>query len=369
MKLRHLLPMLALIVISGGCDTDTDDVNCDFDAQAMRANYADNLIIPALEEWHTSTQLLSSMAGYFASSPDAQNLVELRIIYWESYRALQRVSAFAFGPGVIGGAAFRDLVNTFPTNVNLINSYVAAGTIDAAVNPNSIVGYPALDHLLFLTAGSSMDDVVASFTTGPDAANRRAYLTSIAQRINSIAATQTADWESYRSTFVNSSGSGEGSTLEQLVNQFNRDFENLKNYKFKIPLGKFNGGVVMPEQVEAYYSGGSAQLAKDQLAALRNMYLGVGMNGSDGLGLDDYLECLRAGADSDGLLSEAIRDQLQNVTDAFALLEDPMSAQLVSNKPVVDEAHTQMQMLVPLTKREMSGALGVQISYQSNDGD
>ncbi len=364
-----LLPMLSLTLLVAGCDTDVDDVNCDFDAQAMRTNYADRLIVPALEEWHVSTQLLEAMTTAFINNPNEENLVELKIVFVASYRSLQKVSVFAFGPGVIGGAAFRDIVNTFPTNANLINSYVAAGTVDAAINPNSIVGYPAMDYLLFREAGTSSQQVVSSFSTGADSANRRAYLLSIAQRINSIAAQQTAGWEAYRSVFVNSTGSGEGSTLEQLVNQFNRDLENLKNFKLKIPLGKFNGGVVMPEQVEAYYSGISAELGREQLNALRNMYLGVGTDGADGLGLDDYLECLKAGADSDGLLSEAIRDQLQSIVDAFDLLQDPMSEQLVSNKPVVDEAHTQLQMLVPLTKREMSGALGVQISYQSNDGD
>src|SRR5690606_9382927 len=99
---------------------------------------------------------------------------------------------------------------------------------------------------------------------GPDATNRLAYLLSNVEYINTMAEQLEEGWDTYRSTFVNSTGSGEGSTLEQLVNQFNRDLENLKNYKLKIPLGKFNGGVVLPSQVEAYYSGITAKLANEQ---------------------------------------------------------------------------------------------------------
>jgi len=361
--------MLAATVLFAGCDTGTDDVNCDFDAQAMRVNYADNIIAPAFADWAGSTTQLAQKAEAFATAQTAQSFTELRAAFISSYRTYQNASPFAIGSGMIGGLAFRDYVNTFPTNRGLIENYVAAGTVDASVNANSTIGYPALDYLLFGVAGTTEAEALDLFVNGTGAAARRNYLVSIASQIAGVATAVNGGWSSYRSTFVNSTGSGEGSTLEQLVNQFNRDLENLKNYKLKIPLGKFNGGVVLPEQVEAYYSGRSAELGKEQLAALRRMYLGVGANGSDGLGLDDYLECLKAGADSDGLLSEAIRDQFQAIVDAFNLLQDPMSEQLVSNKPVVDDAHTQLQMIVPLTKRELSSALGVQISYQSNDGD
>jgi len=368
-NLRNLLPILALAVIASGCNTDPDDVNCDFDAQAMRENYADNLIAPAFADWATSAADLKQKAADFATAQDANSLTALRQAFLSSYKDYQLASPYAIGSGIINGLAFRDFVNTFPTNTGLINNYVADGTVDAAQNPNSTVGYPALDFLLFGQPGTSEADILAALTTDTDAANRRGYVVSLADRVHAIATQVNGGWPGYRSTFVNSTGSGEGSALEQLVNQFNRDLENLKNFKLKIPLGKFNGGVVLPEQVEAYYSGVSAELAKEQLTALRNMYLGVGANGSDGLGLDDYLECLKAGADNDGLLSEAIRNQFQSIADAFTLLQDPMSEQLVSNKPVVDDAHTQLQMIIPLTKREMSGALGVQVTYQSNDGD
>lgn len=368
--MRFVLLCVVLAISVSSCDTDpVDVVDCDFDAQAMRSNYADNIVIPHLNDWHVSTQMTKAMAELFATEPNAANLVELRITFFASYKVFQEVSSFAYGPGVINGQAFRDLVNTFPTNTSFINSQVAAGNISAALNPVSTVGYPALEYLLFGAAGATQAEVVSSFNDGADAANRVAYVVSLAQHLNSIAQAQVDGWQTYRATFINASGSGEGSTLEQLVNQFNRDLEGLKNFKLRIPLGKFNGGVVIPNQVEGYYSGGTAQLASAQLEALHNFYLGVGANDADGLGLHDYLACLRAGEDADGLLSEAIDNQFRTIMDAFLLFEDPLSEQLVSNKPIVDNAHTQLQMIVPLVKREMSSAMGVQISYVSGDGD
>ncbi len=367
---KYLILGIILAVGSSACDTDSpEEVNCDFDLQAMRTNYAEELIVPKLEQWYTSTQLLAAMAAQYASAPSEPNLVELRIMWYASYRSYQSVSAFAFGPGVINGLAFREYVNTFPTNSSLIENYVAEGNVDASQNPNSLIGYPALEYLIFGPIGTSQADVVAGFTNGTDAANRAAYVVSLANRINAIAQLQVDGWETYKSTFINSTGAAEGSTLSLLVNELNYDLEILKSFKFKIPLGKFNGGVALPNQVEGYYSGATASLAVDQFNSIRAIYFGVGLDNSDGLGLHDYLLCLKAGQDADGLLADAIADKFQDMEDAMLLLQDPMAEQLVTDKPTVDAAYLQMQMMTPLLKREMASALGVQISYQDNDGD
>ena len=355
---------------SSACDTDgPEEVNCDFDLQAMRTNYADELIVPKLEQWYTSTQLLAAMAAQYAGAPSEPNLVELRIMWYASYRSYQAVCAFGFGPGIINGLAFREYVNTFPTNIALIDDYLTSGAVDADSNPNSTVGYPALEYLIFGPIGTSQADVVAAYTSGADSASRAAYVVSLANRINTIAQQQVDGWETYKSTFINSTGAAEGSTLSLLVNELNYDMEILKSFKFKIPLGKFNGGVALPNQVEGYYSGATASLAVDQFNSIRAIYFGVGLDNSDGLGLHDYLLCLKAGQDADGFLADAIADKFQDMEDAMLLLQDPMAEQLVADKPTVDAAYLQMQMMTPLLKREMASALGVQISYQDNDGD
>ena len=50
-------------------------------------------------------------------------------------------------------------------------------------------------------------------------------------------------------------------------------------------------------------------------------------------------------------------------------LNDPLSSEIMNNKPAVNECYSKMQQLVPYTKVDMTSALGVLITYQDNDGD
>ena len=174
----------------------------------------------------------------------------------------------------------------------------------------------------------------------------------------------------YGSTFVGNTGNSDGSSLSLLVNDLNFDFETLKNFKFKIPLGKLNGGQVLPEQLEGYYSGLSLELAIAQTEALRDLYLGVDENGANGEGLDDYLRCLETSADISGdPLADAIELQFNDILTALNALNSPLSDELVNNKAAMDAAYQEMQEMIPLLKREMVAAFGVRISYVDNDGD
>jgi predicted lipoprotein len=80
------------------------------------------------------------------------------------------------------------------------------------------------------------------------------------------------------------------------------------------------------------------------------------------------LECLQTQS-GDKLLSEAIAEKFEDISSQLAQIPDPMSETLMTNKPLVDDAYTQMQMTVPLIKHEMTTAFGVQINYDSGDGD
>jgi hypothetical protein len=142
----------------------------------------------------------------------------------------------------------------------------------------------------------------------------------------------------------------------------------LKNFKFKIPLGKLNGGVALPEKVEAYFAGGSVLLAVEDASGLKDAFLGIGENQSDGEGLYEYLICLNAKSD-EKLLADDIKERFDEILVKLNAVPDPMSETLISDKPVVDAVYTEMQMMVPKVKHDMTSALGVQISYQDADGD
>ena len=371
---RTFLLIASIVFVSAGCNTpDSNLVNCEFDQQAMLTNVSENIIQPRFENFSLSLQLLESSINAFNSNPTAGLLGEVRVYYRASYLAYQECSPFAFGPGLVNGLPFRERFNTFPTNVSTIEDNIATGT-SVSVSGKSVVGFPALEYLIYGDQNLSEQDLLNQFVTSAEADNRKTYLLELASEMKETTAQIVQDWETYASVFENNLGTAEGSSIALVVNEFNFDFETIKNFKFKIPLGKFNGGVVIPESVEGYYSGFSAELAKRQLVGLSELFQGVGSNGADNLGLHDYLLCLRPLTDEEDnqgvlALADDIKERFMSIKEALDEIPDPMSATLISNKPLVDEAHDLMQMTVPSIKHEMTSAMGVQISYQDNDGD
>lgn len=363
---KILATCFGLLIMVAACDTNPNLNNCDFDEGAMLTNYADEIIIPRFGVLKIGVAHLNSSITAFNANPTIGLLNEIRVAFGASYLAYQRCSSFAFGPGLIGGVPFRERFNTFPTSITNIETSVANGTLVSA-SVKSSVGFPAVEYLIF-GDGASDQNLVDGFSTGTDAQARRTYLQQLGEEMLATATQIEQDWGSYRGTFVSNTGTAEGSSISLLVNDFNFDFEILKNFKFKIPLGKLNGGVVLPQNVEGYYSGGTVQLAVEQAESFKEIFLGVGENLADGSGLYEYLVCLDAKSGNQ-LLADVVSDRFDIIITSLNGIPDPMSETLVNDKPVVDAAYTEMQQMVPLVKHDMTSALGVQISYQDNDGD
>lgn len=373
---RHplLLPLLGgiLVLLAGACqESDLPGKEEPFDLSGMLSHLGENVILPDLDRFQQQTGSLEEATEAFANEPSLARLEHLKQAWFEAYLAYQRVSLYAFGPAMDQGFSMRDRLNVFPTNFENIENNIGSHDMDA--NFKSLVGFPAMEYLLYGLPNEAPQQVLARFVNNPDERDRLEYLLALARDIDQKAKQIHQGWiasgGNYLQAFVASDGTGEGSSLGLLVNEFNFDYELLKNFKFKIPLGKFDGGVVQPQKAEGYFAGNSIALATAQLEALQAFYLGKTASGTDGPGFDDFLVHLNAGADQDGLLAEAIRRHFEEALQQLATLNDPLSEELATNKEAVDEVHTRLQMMVPLIKREMTSALGVKITYQDNDGD
>ncbi|MDP6909593.1 MAG: imelysin family protein, partial [Flavobacteriales bacterium] len=289
--------LLCLGLLSGitACDTPDNLVNCDFDQEALLINYADEIIIPRFDQLQLALLFLEASVQAFYANPTPGLLVEIQISLGGAYLAYEECGSFAFGPGLISGIPFRERFNTFPTNTTEINQRIQNGD-QVSSSPKSVVGFPAVEYLLFGELGSTTSDIVELFTTDPNAANRRDYLEQLVTELKTTSAQIKQRWsasgDNYRQDFIANTGTANGTSISLLINEMSFDFETLKNFKFKVPLGKLNGGVVIPESVEAYYSGGSMELTEKQVEAFRELYLGIGSNGSDGPGLYEFLVCL-----------------------------------------------------------------------------
>lgn len=340
----------------------------DFDKTAMLTNYADNVIIPNLVMAKRDIDSLTSKFNQFNINKDLSNLNSLRSAYFNAYVSFQHITTYELGPSET--EIIRSSFNTYPTDTIQINANITAGSYDLTLVANTDAkGLPALDYLLY-GKGISDSVVLSNYTTAIYATNRLQYLQTCIYEMQTKINNVINGWNTgYRSTFINSTGSGIGSSLGLLVNQLNFEVDLLKNNKIGIPLGKKSLGVALPDKCEAYYRNTiSIHLAKECLNNIENDYLGRSYLGSDGSGMDDYLDALGAQHTS-GSLNSAIKSQFVVAKSKLALVQEPLSTSVTTDVATVDAAYIEIQKLLVLLKTDMTSAMGIVITYQDSDGD
>ncbi len=372
MTIKKLYPLGFIILfffIIACKDKKKDTPKADFDRKEMLANMGNNMIIPAYQNFRLAALNLDSAIAVFNLNPDATKLLFVQNSFKDAYLEWQACSAFEFGPAE--QAYLKMSLNTFPANTTKINDGITSGfyNLNALANLD-MKGLPGLDFLLF-GIGKDNSEILAKYVSDGDATNRRKYLVDLSADIKIKITNVLNSWlptgGNYINTFVNSPGTDIGSAIGLFTNQFIHDLEILKNYKLGIPLGKQSGGVLYPEKVEAYYSGISLELATINLQTLERIYLGKDKL-NDGQGYDDYL--IHLGAQYNGnSLNDAIKAQFSTAISKLQAVPNPLSASIVNNRIVPENAYKEIQKLVILLKTDMCSSMGILITFVDNDGD
>jgi len=365
--------LLSLVSVQCKKKEGKDDLNPDdsFDKAGMLANYADNIIVPGYTKFKYATDTLNSSTNEFLKNPTIANLHTLQLASLFAYIRFQSISTFELGPAE--AELFRGSLNIFPCDTTKINTKIATGNFDlSAILDIDVKGFPALDFLLF-NSSQDNDIILSRFTTSPYAANAKEYLRVLVAEIKHKSDVVYDGWNpaggNYSTTFKNNLGSSVGSSLALLVNQFNFNFENLKNARVGIPLGKKSLGVLYPNKVEAFYSAQSITMLIEQIKAIENTYLGRDSNGNDGLGLDDYLTTLKTEHPS-GMLSDVIKEKIGLIKQELMKFQGGNFSEMLTADPAQFETvYQHIYQLTVLIKVDMPSAFGVMITYEDNDGD
>jgi uncharacterized protein len=367
--IKYTFIALISLPILSGCDSENGGTTpkTEYDRNAMVANYADNIIVPGYQAFKTEAAEMTTAVNAFAATPSVATLTAARKEYLDAYKAWQDVSAFEFGPA--DEQLLRSNLNIYPTTTSQIESNVSSGTYDLQAPVNfSAKGFPAIDYLLYSNATDA--EVVALYTSGNSAANRKKYLQDLANLVKQYADATHNSWTTgnYTKRFKEATGTAVGSAIGSLVNQLNSDIDITKRAKVGIPSGRFAAGTARPEKVEAFYSKTSLDLLKRAIQAEKAIFMGMTASGTNGPGLDDYLNHVNAKY-STGKLSDAIIAQFDAALAAANAVQGPLSVAVTSQPQAVTKVYEELQKLIILTKTDMPAALGVTITYNDNDGD
>jgi predicted lipoprotein len=361
----------AAVMLAASCRPDEEELPApEFDRSVMLNNYADNIILPNYEKLSSSLDSLSDLKDNFIASPSQISLDNLRQGLKNSWINWMYCSSFEFGPA--SNVLLRQTINTFPADTAQINANINSGTYTFGSASNiDAAGFPTIDYLLFGT-GMNDSEILDAYSIAVDATNRKQYLNDVVEYIESNADGVCNSWKAsggnYVSTFKNATGTDVGSSTGMLVNDLNFDYENLKNFRIGIPLGKQTLDIPLPEKVEVLYGKYSSELSRHFIRNIENIYLGRSRNGIDGKGLDDYLVFINANYNG-GSLNDVIKSRLSQVKIALDALPDDLGDAVVNNPTPVNDAYLKIVQALVLLKTDMPSALGILITYQDNDGD
>ncbi|MGB1247413.1 MAG: imelysin family protein [Chitinophagales bacterium] len=358
MKTQKLFTLLLLFISLfsiQSCGDDSQNNTTDFDRDAMLKNIGENIIVNRYDILAEKSDELHDAITNFTTNLDAASLEIAREKLLATQIAWQGCSTFEFGPA--GMTSLRTVVNTYPTDTDLVQDNITNGSYNLETASNiDAKGFPALDYLLFGVAEND-NDIIAFYNNQ----NAKTYLEDVSTQIKTKTNTVADEWNnSYLAQFKSQNGTDVGSSLGMLVNEINLDFEtHIRDGKIGIPLGVRSLGTPQADKTEAFYSGNSIALAKESIAQLKELYLG-----KTGLGLDDNLRALKRDD-----LAQNIEAKFDEITATLNQIDGVLSDAVINDQADVQVAYNKMQQMIVLLKVDLSSALGVLITYQDNDGD
>lgn len=372
-KIKFLLPV-CLLLIAFACESDNDATdgvdnppsNVSFDRTPLLENWADNIIIPAYNDFVTRAQAMTADAVAFQELPSLENLENVRASWLDAYTIWQRVSMFENGPAETIGLRLQ--LNTYPADTNQINTNATTGDYNLSLSSNrDAKGFPALDYLLY---SQPIEDLI-TFYNGDQGPNFLAYLVDVVQDIEALSTQVRDEWSSgFRDDFVNNNGSSANASVDRYVNDYIFYLErNLRAGKMGIPGGVFSGTVDANLLEGRFIATISNDMFLEGLNAIQNFFEGRSYTtGANGLGLDDYLDTLDVNANGT-LLSTVINDQFDLARNAVENLDSFQNELSINPPSAFLEAYGEVQRLVPLLKVDMVSALSIGIDFVDADGD
>ena len=216
LKIFISISILSIFIIS--CSSSSDDEQStipEFDRSAVLKNYADNIIIPRLNNFRSSVDYLRESVDAYVDSPDITTYTELHNSWLEAYINWQYVEMFNIGKAE--EIMFFSKTNTYPVNEGRIQENINNEKTDLS-NPNdwSCQGFPGLDYMIHGIADSE-NEIINQYIQNP--LNGK-YLKVVINELNDNTDLVLNDWNTYRNTFVNSVENTATSAFNMLTNDF-----------------------------------------------------------------------------------------------------------------------------------------------------
>ena len=372
LKIFISISILSIFIIS--CSSSPDDEQSiipEFDRSAVLKNYADNIIIPRLNNFRSSVEYLKESGDAYVDSPNITTYTELHNSWLEAYINWQYVEMFNIGKAE--EIMFFSKTNTFPVNEGRIQENINNQKTDLS-NPNdwSCQGFPGLDYMIHGIANTE-NEIINQYIQNP--LNGK-YLKVVLNELNNNTDLVLNDWNTYRNTFVNSIENTATSAFNMLTNDFVYYFEKgLRTNKIGIPSGVFSNNP-LSNKVEAYYSSKngiedvSRDLIENALNAVDLVFQGKSSNQSPvGPSFKTYLDFIKANNVSADDIGSIVVNKIQTANQKILDLNKNFINQVENDNGKMLAAFDALQTIVVNLKTDMLSLFNVAVDYTDADGD
>tara|TARA_B100002019_G_scaffold39649_1_gene33207 strand:- start:3259 stop:4386 length:1128 start_codon:yes stop_codon:yes gene_type:complete len=366
------ISILSIFIIA--CSSSSDDEQStipEFDRSAVLKNYADNIILPRLNNFRSSVDYLKESVDAYVDSPDITTYTELHNSWLEAYINWQYVEMFNIGKAE--EIMFFSKTNTYPVNEGRIKENINSEKTDLS-NPNdwSCQGFPGLDYMIHGIADSE-NEIINQYIQNP--LNGK-YLKVVINELNDNTDLVLNDWNTYRNTFVNSVENTATSAFNMLTNDFVYYFEKgLRTNKIGIPSGVFSNNP-LSNKVEAYYSSKngiedvSRDLIENALNAVDLVFQGKSSNQSPvGPSFKTYLDFIKANNVSADDIGSIVVNKIQTANQKILDLNKNFINQVENDNGKMLAAFDALQTIVVNLKTDMLSLFNVAVDYTDADGD
>ena len=372
LKILISISILSIFIIS--CSSSSDDEQStipEFDRSAVLINYADNIILPRLNNFKSSVDYLKESGDAYVDSPDITTYTELHNSWLEAYINWQYVEMFNIGKAE--EIMFFSKTNTYPVNEGRIQENINNEKTDLS-NPNdwSCQGFPGLDYMIHGIADSE-NEIINQYIQNP--LNGK-YLKVVINELNDNTDLVLNDWNTYRNTFVNSVENTATSAFNMLTNDFVYYFEKgLRTNKIGIPSGVFSNNP-LSNKVESYYSSKngiedvSRDLIENALNAVDLVFQGKSSNQSPvGPSFKTYLDFIKANNVSADDIGSIVVNKIQTANQKILDLNKNFINQVENDNSKMLAAFDALQTIVVNLKTDMLSLFNVAVDYTDADGD
>ena len=372
LKIFISISILSIFIIS--CSSSSDDEQStipEFDRSAVLINYADNIILPRLNNFKSSVDYLKESGDAYVDSPDITTYTELHNSWLEAYINWQYVEMFNIGKAE--EIMFFSKTNTYPVNEGRIQENINNQKTDLS-NPNdwSCQGFPGLDYMIHGIANTE-NEIINQYIQNP--LNGK-YLKVVLNELNNNTDLVLDDWNTYRNTFVNSIENTATSAFNMLTNDFVYYFEKgLRTNKIGIPSGVFSNNP-LSNKVEAYYSSKngiedvSRVLIENALNAVDLVFQGKSSNQSAvGPSFKTYLDFIKANNVSADDIGSIVVNKIQTANQKILDLNKNFINQVENDNGKMLAAFDALQTIVVNLKTDMLSLFNVAVDYTDADGD